>query len=269
MVGVLLHVLMDLPTTYGTRPLSPFSWTWFAVDWMPIIDLYLLAALAAGLWFGKTSAAARRRNAAIVLAFMALNYGVRATAHHQAVAAAARVFGPLLPSPCETAPPPELIVDRWPRPLTGPLPTDGRRCLLEIAAIPTFVSPFSWRLIAQMSDAYELHDVNLLDRRIRQEPAPHDAMYRRSQRYPNQWTPAVRHAARTEVAQVFLGFSRFPAARSVVDRDGTATVRWTDMRFQIAPPIRRDRPPSARDGLFTATVRLSGSGDVIEARLGP
>ena len=48
-VGVLLHVLMDLPTSYGTRLLSPFDWHWFAVDWMPIIDIYLLMALVIGL----------------------------------------------------------------------------------------------------------------------------------------------------------------------------------------------------------------------------
>src|SRR5687768_716553 len=39
--GVICHVLMDLPTSYGTRVLSPFTWSWFAVDWMPIIDVYL------------------------------------------------------------------------------------------------------------------------------------------------------------------------------------------------------------------------------------
>ena len=57
MIGVLCHVLMDLPTSYGTRLLSPFDWHWFAVDWMPIVDVYLLFALAAGLLFGRSSAA--------------------------------------------------------------------------------------------------------------------------------------------------------------------------------------------------------------------
>ena len=57
-IGVLCHVLMDLPTSYGTRLLSPFDWHWFAVDWMPIVDVYLLFALAAGLLFGRSSTAA-------------------------------------------------------------------------------------------------------------------------------------------------------------------------------------------------------------------
>ena len=55
MIGVACHVLMDLPTSYGTRPFSPFAWTWFAQDWEPIVDIYLLAILAAGLWFGRAT----------------------------------------------------------------------------------------------------------------------------------------------------------------------------------------------------------------------
>src|SRR6185503_11332786 len=50
-VGTLLHVAMDLPTQYGTRLLSPFDWRWFSIDLMPIVDVYLLAALVAGLLF--------------------------------------------------------------------------------------------------------------------------------------------------------------------------------------------------------------------------
>src|SRR5262252_372908 len=29
-IGVLCHILMDLPTSYGTQLLSPFSWRWYA-----------------------------------------------------------------------------------------------------------------------------------------------------------------------------------------------------------------------------------------------
>ena len=38
-IAVVCHILMDLPTSYGIRLFSPFSWTWFAVDWMSIIDI--------------------------------------------------------------------------------------------------------------------------------------------------------------------------------------------------------------------------------------
>src|SRR3954470_21099996 len=75
-VGVLLHVLMDLPTSYGTRLLSPVDWHWFAVDCMPIVDVYLWVVLVIGL-LGRPTPAQQRAKAAFVLLLMATNYGVR------------------------------------------------------------------------------------------------------------------------------------------------------------------------------------------------
>jgi hypothetical protein len=63
--------------------------------------------------------------------------------------------------------------------------------------------------------------------------------------YPNIWTPAVFQAAQVATARVFLGFSRFPAARSVVGADGAATVRWNDLRFASdTGPNPRERAPT-------------------------
>ena len=100
-VGVLLHVLMDLPTSYGTRLLSPFSWRWFAIDLMPILDVYLWMILGAGLLAGSWVPSARQRSAAIALALMAANYGIRVAAHQEVLAKAARIHGPALPAPCD------------------------------------------------------------------------------------------------------------------------------------------------------------------------
>jgi membrane-bound metal-dependent hydrolase YbcI (DUF457 family) len=265
MIGVLMHVLMDLPTSYGTRPLSPFDWHWYATDWMPVVDIYLLMALAAGLAFGRTAPAVRRHTALIVLILMAANYGVRGVAHHQALVLAPRLFGPTLPQHCGPSVSTATVVDRWPRPVprvsTAPA---GHRCLVEIAAIPTFLSPFRWRVLAQMSNAYEIRDLNVLDSRLR-DPAS-DVSWRVRVRYPNLWTPAVERAATTRLGQVFLGFSRFPAARWTVDGNGITTVRWDDLRF-AGTALAADqplRPPS----LFTATVRVDAAGRVIEERLG-
>jgi len=60
MLGVALHLAMDFSTSYGTRLLSPFDWTWYSLDWMPIIDIYLLVALGAGLVLGGTNPDKRR-----------------------------------------------------------------------------------------------------------------------------------------------------------------------------------------------------------------
>src|SRR6185503_14264351 len=101
---------------------------------------------------------------------------------------------------------------------------------------------FSWRIIAQMSNAYEIYQLDLLDARIRSADPSGEAFWRHVRRYPNVWTPAVDQAASSRLGRVFLGFSRFPAARSVVDAEGVATVRWTDMRFVLGVgPIEQTR----------------------------
>jgi len=264
-VGVLLHVLMDLPTSYGTRPLSPFDWHWFALDWMPILDIYLLTVLVIGL-LGRPTPAQRRAKAAFVLLLMATNYGVRAAAHHQALTLAPRLFGPTLPELCDPPASGTGGIDSWPRRSPPSNPTPGRRCLVEIAAMPLFTSPFRWRIVAQMSNAYEIHDIDLLDQRFRDPESESDVPWRLTLRYPNVWTPDVTRAARTHLGQVFLGFSRFPAARSAVDSHGVITVRWSDMRFAggtfaLDQPVRRVAP-------FTATVRMAPDGRIVEETLG-
>ncbi len=264
-IGVLLHVVMDFPTSYGTRLLSPFDWHWLAFDWMPIVDVYLLAALAAGLLFGGASAAGRRRNAAIVLALMATNYGVRAAAHHQALVVAPRLFGPALPSACEGSTSTGGIVERWPARLATTPPAGGRRCLVQLVAVPTFFSPFKWRVVAHISNAYEIHDVDLLDVRFRQPADAAEAMWRTTLRVPNVWTPPVWSAASTSLGRTFLGFSRLPAARSFVDPYGTATVRWNDMRFVGA----RGSLGLAQRDPFSVLIRLGPDGRVLAEQLTP
>ena len=264
-IGALCHVLMDLPTSYGTRVLSPFNWHWFAVDWMPIVDIYLLMALVIGL-LGKPTPAQRRAKAAFVLLLMATNYGGRAVAHRQALELAPRLFGPALPLPCDPPPASTPLIDSWPRPSMPSSPPPGTRCLVEMIAMPSFTSPFSWRIVAQMSNAYEIHDIDLLDQRFREPETGSDAPWRLTLRYPNVWTPVVQNAATTRLGQVFLGFSRMPAARSAVDGHGVTIVRWTDVRF-VGGPMALDQP-AARALPFTAAVRISSDGQVLEEKLG-
>jgi len=281
MVAVVCHILMDFPTSYGTRLLSPFDWHWFATDLMPIVDVYLIIILVAGLLFGSASTAARRRNAAIVLVLMGANYSVRAVARYQAISLAPRVFGPTWPQRCDGgAHDDRALVAVWPREkvFTPPVPTSlegatapstslraSSRCLVEVAAMPSFFSPFRWRLVAQMSNAYELHDVDVLDARVRRPAGAEETPWRIGVRFPNIWTPPVKSAAAARVPQVFLGFSRFPAARSFTDRaTGETTARWADVRFVTGLSIDQMQNP-----FFSATVRLDRDGRVIDQKLGP
>jgi membrane-bound metal-dependent hydrolase YbcI (DUF457 family) len=265
-VGVLVHVLMDLPTSYGTRLLSPFDWHWFGADWMPIVDIYLLIVLVASL-FGRATPVQAQRKAMIVLVLMAANYGLRAATHRQAIDLAPRLFGPTLPELCDAPAPPIKLIDSWPRSSPPSPPAPGRRCLIEIAAIPSFVSPFRWRIIAQMSNAYELHDIDLLNKEFTDAEFASEAPWRLTLRYPNVWTPLVLQAAVTHLGQKFLAFSRFPAARTALDPRGVATVRFTDVRF--AGGVTGLDQPAPRGGLFTATTRIDTDGRVVEEFLGP
>jgi inner membrane protein len=286
--GVLFHVLMDLPTSYGTRLFSPFDWHWYAADIMPIIDIYLWAILGACLFFGRkatlkgspyvggASLSGSRwdpayRNAAIALVLMALNYGIRIASHQQALAAVPRVFGPTLPPRCVNAVSGGSLLDRWPPQLVSLAQAEREgpaldRCLIEVAATPSFTSPFEWRLVAHLSNAYETRDVSVIDARWRRQPADSEALWRLVRHYPNVWTPAVQIAAATPVAQVFLGFARFPQARAVTDRQGVTTVRLGDMRFTGPGPRRRE--PEEPPNIFTVIVRVGPGGEIIDQKLG-
>jgi len=196
---------------------------------------------------------------------MAANYGVRAVAHRQALEAAPKLFGPTLPAPCDP-PSPAPLIDTWPPRVPPSSPPPGKRCLVGMVAMPSFTSPFSWRIIAQMSNAYEIHDIDLLDRRFRGAESGSEAPWRMTVRYPNVWTPPVLQAATTELGHVFLGFSRLPAARTAVDAAGVTTVRWTDMRFAGGSFSLDQQGP--RTNPFTATVRIGADGRVLEQFLG-
>jgi hypothetical protein len=76
----------------------------------------------------------------------------------------------------------------------------------------------------------------------------------------------VFEAAETPIARMFLGFSRFPAARSFVNGNGTMSVQFTDLRFLTD---LRQRGRGGRSGLFTATVHFDADGSVTDARIGP
>ena len=229
--GVICHVLMDLPTSLRHALRSPFDWSWYAVDLMPIIDIYLPAALAACFWSGSRLEW-RRRNVVIALTMMALNYGVRIAAHRQALETAPRTFGPTLPERCASARPQGPFVDH--RPIHGPLSDDGGPVPPRDRRTADVHLPFQWRLAAQLSNAYETRDVDLIDLALRPPPATPEAPWRlatHSKSLDAGGTPGGPLGDRP----IFLG-SRFPAAQATADSEGDAIVRWTDVPFTAAAP---------------------------------
>jgi hypothetical protein len=263
-VGVAAHVAMDFLTPYGTRVLSPFTWRWAATDWMPIVDVYILAILLAGLVLGWNPKI-RRRAAVLALALAAAHCCTRAVMHERALAELPHVFGAALPPPCEPSAG-RGTISVWPRDRDPSWRPASGRCLVDAAALPTFTSPFRWRLVVRLADSYEVRELDLAEGWLPTQASSRPQGSATAQHRPDQWTPAVARASETRVARVFLGFSRYPAARVAVDPDGTTTVRWTDIRFDD------DRAPQqatrARANLFSATVRIGPDGALLEERLG-
>lgn len=266
-IGIITHVLMDLPTIYGTRLLSPFDWRWFAVDWMPIVDVYLLAVLAIGLVISSRSArgakggrseGARAWSAAVVLILVGCNYGLRASTHARALAIAER----WLPPQCDdgAARP---AIDSWPRPAPAPNRSStapASACLIDVAALPSFVSPFRWQIVARSAGQYDLADIDLWNveplaalpapRFSTLPPAPHADRYRAA-------------SGPSRVARVFLDFARFPT--EAASSDGTiTTLRWRDVRF-LTPPVR---PGRGVPDMFSVQLQVGPDNRLLEERLG-
>jgi membrane-bound metal-dependent hydrolase YbcI (DUF457 family) len=244
--GVLMHVLMDVPTVYGTHLLSPFSDRWFSYDWLPIIDLHLWVALGVGLVAGTIMPKARPRILTAVLLVMVGNYVLRAVAHDRAMTIAGH-------------PAPLLRLSSWPGMPDGKLrPCDGHQKAFSASschaiAIPSFLSPFQWRIIAAHDDRYEISDVHLFD------PAGAQARGR----LPVDQTEWTKRAAEGPIAQIFLGFSRVSSAHVRQRPQGGVAVVFRDLRF-VRGAIDEY---TARTGGFTATSILDEAGRILEERL--
>ncbi len=90
--GVVVHIVSDLWTSYGTRALLPFDGTWYAWDWIFIVDpallVLLLLASFGQRWFRQPRVSSMAF--ALVLAYV----GVRADLHARAQAQARSLAGP-------------------------------------------------------------------------------------------------------------------------------------------------------------------------------
>jgi membrane-bound metal-dependent hydrolase YbcI (DUF457 family) len=243
-LAVLFHVLMDLPTAYGTRLFSPFGSSWYTLDLLPIIDVYLLGLLAAGLVAARVRPARASVIATAVLVAMGSNYAIRGMAHQVAIHQGQHMSG--LTEACDGG-----LFAQWP---SDPLASrrHGDRC---IAALPTFLSPFTWRLIFRTPGLYEIADLDLL-RGWKGAPV----------RFPDARGVWVERASTAPTARVLLGFSRFAAAHVERDAHGGATVYWNDVRFAGDLVGIREALPRTR-AAFSAAVHLDASGRVTSESL--
>jgi inner membrane protein len=129
-LGVLSHVSLDYLNNYGIRLLAPFDWRWFYGDAVFIVDVWLWAALGAGVWLA-------RRRARPIAAGIALAAAICYVAVMLASARAARSIVSLAWQAQHGQPPAAHMV--------GPVPlTPLRRTVIVDAGDRYVTGTFSW-----------------------------------------------------------------------------------------------------------------------------
>ncbi|MGH9402176.1 MAG: metal-dependent hydrolase [Terriglobia bacterium] len=203
-IGAAVHVLMDFTNQYGIRPFLPFSGRWYALDIVPVIDMWLLLALLLGLCVPgvlglvteevgarKGNAKAVRNGAVFCLCAIVALWGLRGLSHHRVL----NMLG---------------------------AHTYGEENPVRLDAFPTALDPFDWRGVVETDSAYYLLEASALAGDVSVEEA---AMLRKPP--PSR---ALDVAQKTPVATAFLEFARLPYAIVYGDEDGFR-VYIRDLRF--------------------------------------
>lgn len=211
LLGALSHSLLDWATPEGATWLWPLRRTWYALDWLPYVDLWLLVILLFGLGVPslfrligeeigtRPSAGGLRRGAYAALVAAAVLVAGRATLHSEAV-------GQL-----ES----HLYRERMP---------------LRAAAFPTPLNPLRWTGVAETDSTYEAVEQVLRGPRRSFEVT---ATY-----YKPSPSPALTAALTTRSAQAFLAWARFPHA-SVTPQGGGGRLHLVDVRSSVLVPRPR------------------------------
>jgi len=216
-----VHTFMDLATSYGTMLLSPFSDHRFALDWLFIIDLYLVAILlmpliASYLWKRKRLALLR---ISIVLAI--LYYSMCAYSHSRALSLAE-----------------EFVQEHGLTPVA-------------VASLPQPLSPFNWgnyvlteeniyqgfvNVIAATDRKNPGTKQNFLGRFLSQYQPIGSLQYRKIHRFDA--SPWVEKALKLEGTDTFFWFARFPVVRDRGVINGKRRVEFYDLRFDLLNQTR-------------------------------
>jgi inner membrane protein len=86
LTGILLHILFDLITPFGTQLFAPFVPTRYSLDWMFIIDPAFTGAVSLLLLLGKLVLSRRRMITTISALFVAAYLGIEWHTHRSAIA---------------------------------------------------------------------------------------------------------------------------------------------------------------------------------------
>ena len=234
-VEILAHTFLDLVTSFGTMILSPLSNHRFTLDWVFIIDLFLvlillLPMIASWFWREKSQTLARISiiSAALYIVLCACNH-------------------------------------LWALSLTKAYAREKGLNAQKVASIPQPLSPFHWgNFILTREKIYEgrvnlmgsgrpnpMPNGNFFTRILTRYPPIRYAQYKSWDRY--QESPWVEKALALDGVQAFLWFARFPVAqyKGVVDTYHRVTL------FDLRYGALEDRRP------FLYVVDFDEKGNVI------
>lgn len=91
-MGIMLHIMIDLITPFGTQILAPFSIGRFSLDWMSIVDPYFTGGIGILLYCSRRLARMRRVFLRLCAGFIGVYLGLAVLCH----AAAYRSFGRMM-----------------------------------------------------------------------------------------------------------------------------------------------------------------------------
>lgn len=226
-IAALSHILLDTTTSYGVRPFFPFNPHWYAWSvefmWDPVMFFALLGALVvpwilglADREIGVKKTRFRGRGWAIgALCFVGLWWGVRNAERLHAL---------------------ELVT-------TGDY---TREPILRATAEPYMLDPFSWDVIVETKDYYQVAQVHTVGDRVTTNGYS-DVTYKAPV------TAAVAAAKQSYLGRVYLDWSQWPVTvdRGTVQAPGVKlapepgwqTVEFRDMRFGYWPLETQGGPP--------------------------
>jgi hypothetical protein len=126
--------------------------------------------------------------------------------------------------------------------------------LRQVAALPSPLSPFQWKILADAGDSFYSGEVNVR--------APWPKLRRRDKLPEDAVVQKVRETS--DVAAIFLDFSRFPFLE-VEGAEGGRAVSWQDLRFEDVPGLvdAEQATQVRRRRGFTARVVLGPDGRIV------
>lgn len=222
LLAALSHLLLDYTNNYGLRPFFPFNPHWYSLSIVFIFDPIIFLALLLSFFMpwifgladreiGARRAKFRGRGWSIaMLIVIVLWWSLRHAEHAHAI---------------------ELVRN-------GGYVSEP---ITRIDAEPSMVDPFTWRVIAETKDYYQVIEVHTLHNEVDSDSA--------STIYKPQVTPAVAAAKQSYLGRVYLDWSQFPLTTDIGNApaqgappppQGWHTVEFQDLRFDLVPSSQSD-----------------------------